>query len=86
LHPTPISIEVGAFPRSQQRRQIETVRGQGQSGFLRVQRIEVLLYVIRHRNNQEPFAEPRGFIQGFESGGAGDAAARGHHPQKLASV
>jgi hypothetical protein len=53
---------------------------------LRVQGIKLLFHVVLYWNHQQRFAKPSCFIQGFEPGGASDAAAFRQHSQKFRSV
>ena len=53
---------------------------------LRVNGIDLLLDMVFHRHEKQRFAQPRGFADGLEAGGADDMAARGHHFQKFLAV
>jgi hypothetical protein len=53
---------------------------------LRVHCIQVLLDMVFDRNHEQGFAKPRRLIQRFESSGASDAAALGHHAQKFRPI
>ena len=49
-------------------------------------RVDLLLDVVFHRHEEQRFAKPGGFADGFKTGGANDVAAFGHHLQKFFAV
>ena len=66
--------------------EVETFFRDANAELLRVNGIDLLLDMVFHRHQKQRLAEPRGFADRLETGGADDMAALGHHFQKFLAV
>src|SRR5581483_3758156 len=84
--PASVRLPIARGMPAEQRTQIEAARSGGQTRFLSVQRIEILLDMIGYWHHQQWFAQPGRFVQRLEPGGTRYSAAFGHHPKELGTI